>query len=142
MAMQFVTLNRTFDVPVHILFAHMCQHEKVGKLFAPSRFIHIQDGETTKYGVGSKRSIVTPLMPVFKEQVTAYIDNQLIEYKIVAGSAPVKAHLGRLVFTAIDGGHSRLDYTIQFKGRVPFTGGILRKFMQLSLGRSLRRLKL
>lgn len=141
MKMQHVELSHTFDVPVHILFAHFCKHPNVGKLFG-LKFVHAKDGVTTKYGVGSVRDITSPLMPTVKETVTVYTENELIEYKITSGITPLTEHYGKMVFVALDGYHSRLDYHIQFKGRLPFIGELTQKFMQTMGTKNLRRLVL
>lgn len=141
MKMQHVELSHVFDVPVHILFAHFCKHENVGKLFA-SKFIHVKDGLNTKYGVGSVRDITSPLMPTFQETVTVYEENERIEYKITSGIAPISKHYGRMVFVTLDGYHSRLDYSIEFKGRFFLIGELTQKIMQTIGRRHLRSLKL
>lgn len=141
MKMQHVSLVQTFDVPVNVLFAHFCKHENVGKLFA-AKFIHAKDGHETKYGVGSVRDITNPLLPTFQETVVIYQENALIEYKITSGFAPIKEHYGRMRFVAIDNYHSRLDYDIQFKGKVPCIGEMTRWVMQTSGERYLKKLRI
>lgn len=141
MKMQHVELSHVFDVPVHILFAHFCKHENVGKLFA-AKFVHAKDGVNTKYGVGSVRDITSPLMPTFQETVTVYEENERIEYKITSGIAPISEHYGTMVFVALDGYHSRLDYNIEFKGRFFLIGELTQKIMQTMGKRHLRSLKL
>ena len=141
MKMQYVELAQSFDVPIHVLFAHFSKHENVGKLFA-SNFVHVKDGTDTKYGVGSIRDIRSLGMPTFQETVTVYEPNSLIEYKITSGITPITEHYGWMRFIALDGYHSRLEYRIQLKGRFPLIGELTQKFMQTLGARYLRRLKL
>ena len=139
--MQYVEFNQLFNVPVNILFAHFSQHENVGKLFG-SKFVHVKDGDSTKFGVGSIRDIHSLGMPTFQETITVYEDNTKIEYKITSGITPITQHYGWMSFVVVDGYRSRLEYRIQLKGKFPLIGQLTRKIMQVSGERYLRRLKL
>jgi len=95
------------------------------------RFV-VRDGEIERNGVGSIRSLRVAMLPAFEETVTAFVPNQLIEYRISKGS-PLKNHRGVMTFAqSPDGCH--LDYVIDFGAKIPG----LDRLVKVGLARSIR----
>jgi hypothetical protein len=67
--------------------------------------------------VGSSRALRILLTSPFVETVTAYWENELIEYRITQGS-PLKNHLGAMRFRPTAKG-SHMRYSIVFEGKYP-----------------------
>ncbi len=81
-----------------------------------------------------------PFTPSFVETNLVYKENELIEYAITSGISPIKAHRGVMQFTDLGNNRTRLNYTISFKGRVPFIGPIIKAALQNGVSRGLKNL--
>lgn len=101
----------------------------------------ISDGKDARNGVGSARKMSIPLTPSFVETNLVYKENELIEYAITSGISPIKGHRGVMKFTDVGNNRTRLDYTISFKGRVPFIGPIIKAALQNGVSLGLKKLK-
>lgn len=132
MSKQRIDIRQEFSVPVETLFAFLSEHENLEAIFKPIKIRRITDGKSTRNGVGSARQMRALAGPSFVETVTAYEPNELIEYRITRGS-PLKNHLGVMRFSSTPTG-SQLHYTIEFEGKLPLIGMLLR----LMLDRSVR----
>ena len=139
--MQHINITQEFNAPVEKVFAILSEHENLNKLFAPAKVTRLSDGQDARNGVGSARKLSIPLTPSFVETNLVYRENELIEYAITSGIAPIKAHRGVMKFTDLGNNRSRLDYTISFKGRVPFIGPIIKLALQNGVSRGLKKLK-
>ncbi|ONG39223.1 MxaD family protein [Alkanindiges hydrocarboniclasticus] len=137
---QKVHIVQEFDFPVAKLFAALSEHENLRQIFAPMNIQRIQDGKDSRNGVGSARKMSLPLAPSFVETTLVYRENELIEYAITKGLAPIKNHYGVMKFIDL-GNRSRLDYTIEFKGRLPLIGPIVKASLQNGIKKGLKKLK-
>lgn len=141
MGQQRIEIVQEFPVPVNRLFAHLGEHENLEALFAPARIKRISDGEGARNGVGSAREMRILAGPAFVETVTAYKENELIEYRITRGS-PLKNHHGVMRFyPTVDGG-SRLHYTIVFEGKLPLIGTLIKPVLEMGIRRGLKGLRI
>lgn len=138
---QKIHVVQEFDVPVQTLFAALSEHENLSQIFAPMTITRIEDGKDSRNGVGSARKMSLPLAPAFVETNLVYRENELIEYAITKGIAPIKNHYGVMKFTDL-GNRSRLDYTIEFKGRLPLIGPIVKFGLENGIKKGLKKLKL
>ncbi|MDN7672406.1 SRPBCC family protein [Burkholderia oklahomensis] len=141
MATQRIEINEQFDAPVQRVFRFFSEHEKLKSIFAPAKIRRIRDGDPERNGVGSARQMRVPGAPPFVETVTAYRENQLIEYRITEGS-PLRDHLGVMKFLAVDGDRTRFHYVITFDGKVPLVASIIRHFPEGGIRRGVRKLRL
>lgn len=137
---QQVKVVKEFDFPVQQLFALLSEHENLSKIFFPAKVTRIKNGTDSRNGVGSARKMSLPLAPSFVETTLVYEENKLIEYAITEGISPIKEHRGIMMFTDL-GDRSKLDYTIQFKGRVPLLGPIIKAALQNGINQGLKKLK-
>lgn len=140
MGWRHIEIVKDFRVPVERLFAFLGEHENLGLIFAPARIRRLRDGQGARNGVGSARELRLPLAPPFVETVTAYTENELIEYRITRGS-PLKNHRGVMRFTAIPGG-TRLHYTIEFEGRLPLVAELIKPVLEQGIRRGLNKIPL
>ncbi|WP_075382674.1 SRPBCC family protein [Acinetobacter pittii] len=138
---QKINIVQEFDAPVDKVFATLSEHENLSKLFAPAKVTRISNGKDARNGVGSARKMSIPLTPSFVETNLVYKENELIEYAITSGISPIKAHRGVMKFIDLGNNRTRLDYTISFKGRVPFIGPIIKAALQNGVSRGLKKLK-
>lgn len=124
--MERVHIERDFDLPVERVFAYLSEHEHLEPLFG-AKVTRLNDGtDGTRNGVGSARALKIGPLPAFTETVVESVPDALIRYRITKGS-PLRDHEGVMRFSALDGGRSRLDYTITFRGAVPGLGALVAK---------------
>lgn len=140
MAQQRIDIEQEFALPVHRLFAYLSEHENLGAVFAPAKITRLSSGQGARNGVGSSRELRILGGPPFVETVTAYEENSLIEYRITRGS-PLKNHLGVMRFSPTPSGGSRLHYTINFEGKLPLIGQLIRPALESAIRRGLNQLK-
>jgi uncharacterized protein YndB with AHSA1/START domain len=120
---QTVSVQQDFRLPVDRVYAYLSEHEHLGPLFGAT-ITRVKDGDTSRNGVGSVRSLRVGPAPAFQETVTEAVDGELIRYRITQGS-PLKGHEGVMRFTSLPDGGSHLDYTITFDGKVPGLGAVV-----------------
>ena len=137
---QRVSVVHEFDAPVASVFAALAEHENLSAIFAPAKVTRLNDGKDARNGVGSARKLSIPGTPSFIETVLVYRPNELIEYAITGGFAPIKEHRGTMKFTDL-GGKTRLDYTIDFKGKIPLLGPIVKIALTDGIKKGLKKLK-
>jgi hypothetical protein len=138
---QRIEAARDFPVSRERLFAHLSEHENLGALFAPATVERLRDGQGVRNGVGSARSVRPWPFLAFVETVTAYRENELIEYRITRGGL-LRHHLGVMRFTTPQPGCSRLEFSIVFEGRFPFIGPIFRAILDRGINQGLAELAL
>jgi uncharacterized protein YndB with AHSA1/START domain len=138
--MQKIHFVRDFDVPRERVFDFFSQHERLSEIY-PGAFKRIVDSNDPSNinGIGSVRRI-TNFPVVLEEVVTKFSYPSLIEYKLINGG-PVRHHLGVMHFYELDNGaRTRLDYTIQFEGKWPLTGFLLKNVIETVIGKAIREL--
>ncbi|ERP89514.1 polyketide cyclase [Alcanivorax sp. P2S70] len=139
--MQRIEISKTFPFSVDKLFDFLSDHENLELIFAPAKIQRIKEGKDSPNGVGSTRNMKILIAPAFHETVTRVVPNELIEYTITKGS-PLKNHKGVMRFSDTGTGGSRLDYTIEFEGKLPLIGPIIKAGLDQGIRRGLNRLKL
>lgn len=139
MAKQLIDIRQDFDIPLERVFAYLAEHENLAQVFAPARIRRLNDGQPERNGVGSARELRILGTPPFIETVTAYKPNELIEYRVTRGS-PIKNHVGTMRFTPTPRG-THLHYTVEFEGRLPLIGALIRPGLAHAMRQGLRRLR-
>ncbi|MED5431406.1 hypothetical protein A15D_00488 [Alcanivorax sp. MD8A] len=139
--MQRIEISKTFPFSVDKLFDFLSDHENLELIFAPAKIQRIKEGKDSPNGVGSTRNMKILIAPAFHETVTRVVPNELIEYTITKGS-PLKNHKGVMRFSDTGTGGSRLDYTIEFEGKLPLIGPIIKAGLDQGIRRGLNKLKL
>ena len=129
--MQRIEVSESFHQPVERVFAFLAEHENLGPLLG-ARVTRVRDGQTSRNGVGSTRSLKVGPLPALEETVTQVVPDELIEYRITKGGAPVSDHLGVLRFAARGAG-STLTWTITFSAPP-----VLAQLVTLGLTRSIK----
>lgn len=136
--MQKIHFVHDFDASREQVFSFFSQHERLSEIY-PGAFKRIVDSRDpfNVNGIGSVRRITNfPL--VLEEEVTRFNEPSLIEYRLVEDGL-VKDHVGIMHFYELDNGvRTRLDYTIQFRGRLPVTGFIIRNIIESVIRNALR----
>lgn len=139
MGWRHIEIIKDFPIPVNRLFAYLGEHENLAIIFAPASIRRISDGQGARNGVGSAREMRIGPGPSFVETVTAYKENELIEYRITRGS-PLKNHRGVMRFSEIPGG-TRLHYTIEFQGKFPLVAEIVKPVLEQGIRRGLTKIR-
>lgn len=123
MPQQTVRFEQFFAAPRERVFAWFADHEKFGRIWpGRTRRIRTATAGSDPNGLGSARAVGSWPM-VFEESITGFDPPAAIEYRVTKGG-PIKNHVGRMRFESVAGG-TRLDYTIDFDARIPFTGGLI-----------------
>lgn len=129
-----------FDVPRERVFNFFSEHERLAHIYpgAFKRIVNSSDPRNVN-GLGSVRQIVN-LPLVFEETITAFQEPEYIEYKVTGGLVPIKNHVGKMRFITLEGGRSRLDYTIEFDPiyDVPMMGFIIKNLNEKLVGNAIR----
>ncbi|MET0448414.1 MAG: SRPBCC family protein [Aeromicrobium sp.] len=125
---QRVHVTHTFTSDPATVFEKLSEHENLGPVFG-ARITRVKDGDTSRNGVGSTRSLKIGPLPAFHETTTVSEPHTLIEYAISKGS-PLKGHWGRQILTPTPDGGTFLDYTIGFDLPVPGAAGLVGKVLQ------------
>lgn len=139
-----IRLLQDFNVPVSRVFSFFSDHNRLSEIY-PAFIRRVIDAPnpTNCNDVGSQR-IIIGLPLIFTETITAYRENQYLEYKITSVS-PLKNYIGKLNFINLGNDKSRLDYVIEFESVIPFTNfwfeQIGRKFNQDALGNLARKFR-
>ncbi len=133
--MQRVHVIQDFQQPVEELFAYLSEHENLEPLFGAKvrRLTNGTDG--TRNGVGCSRELKVGPTPPFVETVVEVVPNELIRYRITKGGL-LKNHEGIMRFSSTPTG-SRLDYTIDFDGKYPGLGPIVRRGLSANVKKGL-----
>jgi uncharacterized protein YndB with AHSA1/START domain len=140
-AQQRIEVVQEFSAPVEKVFAYLGEHENLEAIFAPAKIKRISSGQGARNGVGSAREMKILIGPSFVETVTAYKENELIEYTITRGS-PLKNHHGVMRFYSTANGGSRLHYTIIFEGKFPLVAALVKPALEMGIRRGLKKLRL
>ena len=132
--MQRIEIDQDFTKPVERVFAYLAEHENLGPLFG-AKVTRVRDGDASRNGVGSVRSLRVAVLPPFEETVTEVRENEFIGYRITKGS-PLRGHHGELHFTP-QGTGTHLRYVIEFGAVVPGLDRVVRLGLERSLRASL-----
>ena len=135
---QRVHVTHTFTSDPATVFDKLSEHENLGPVFG-ARIKRICDGDTSRNGPGSTRSLKIGPLPAFHETTTKAEPNSLIEYKISKGS-PLKGHWGVQRLTPTANGGTTLDYTIGFDLPIPGVAGLVGKVLATNIKKGLSKL--
>ncbi|MEW2015877.1 SRPBCC family protein [Rhodococcus sp. NPDC076796] len=130
-----VHVKHRFVSPPEVVFAALSEHENLGPLFL-AKIRRVKDGDTSRNGVGSIRSLKLGPLPAFEETTITSEPHSLIEYRITKGG-PLRGHWGVQKFTPTADGGTDLDYTIGFDAPVPGLAAIVGKALTSSISKNL-----
>ena len=74
-----------------------------------------------------------------QEEVTAFEPPKRMTYRLTAG-IPVRDYVGEVELTP-DGDATQVRWCVRFRPLIPFTGGLLKRLLERSLGDILDRLR-
>lgn len=109
------------------VFEFFADHEQFITLFG-GRCTRIKQGEAEPNGLGSVRRI-GPGPLAFEETIVAFERPRQIHYAISRGG-PLKNHLGRIEFSPAPNGGTRVNYQIEFDGKLPLIGHAVKTGLQ------------
>jgi hypothetical protein len=135
--MNRVHVIENFPQPVDELFAYLSEQENLGPLFG-ANVRRLTDGDDgTRNGVGASRELRVGPLPGFVETNVEVVPDELIRYRITKGGV-LKNHEGVMRFSP-EGTGSRLDYTVDFDGKLPGIGTVVQAILARSITNALRR---
>ncbi|MDQ6836267.1 MAG: SRPBCC family protein [Actinomycetota bacterium] len=130
-------MTQDFPQPVDEVFAYLSESENLEPLFG-AKIKRLSDGtDGTRNGVGASRELRVGPLPGFVETNTEVIPDELVRYRITRGGV-LKDHEGVMRFSR-QGNGSRLDYTIDFDGKAPGIGPLVKAMLTRRISASLRR---
>lgn len=137
-APQRVHVTHTYTSDPATVFAKLAEHENLGPVFGAT-VTRVRDGETSRNGAGSTRSLKIGPLPAFEETTTVAEPDSLIEYRITKGS-PLQGHWGVQRLTPTVDGGTVLDYTIGFDAPLPGVAPVVGAVLTAALNRGLPKL--
>ncbi len=114
--MERIEIDYDFALPVDRVYAYLAEHENLEPVFG-AKITRVRDGDTSRNGTGSVRTLRIAILPPFQETVTDAVPNERIDYRITKGS-PLRNHRGSMRFSTRGSG-SHLHYVIEFGAVVP-----------------------
>jgi uncharacterized protein YndB with AHSA1/START domain len=134
---QRVHVTQEFPQPVEDVFAYLSEEKNLEALFG-AKIKHLSDGsDGTRHGTGASRELRVGPLPGFVETNTEVIPNELIRYRITQGGI-LKNHEGVMRFSR-QGSGSRLDYTIDFDGKLPGVGAAVKQLLTRNITSGLQK---
>lgn len=133
---RWVHVEHDFAAPVGEVFSHLAEHENLAAVFG-AKVERVRDGETERNGTGSVRRLRIGPLPPFEETVTAFVPDELIEYRITRGS-PLKGHVGTMRFSERPGGGTHLDYRIRIASAIPGLAPVVAAGLSRNVAKGLR----
>ena len=133
-----VHVVQTYKSDPKTVFEALSEHENLGPVFG-AKITRKNDGDTSRNGVGSARTLKIGPLPSFVETTTVSEPNSRIQYKITQGS-PLKGHWGVQELTPTADGGTTLDYKIGFNAPLPGLAGIIAKQLTTALTKGLPKL--
>jgi uncharacterized protein YndB with AHSA1/START domain len=135
--MQRVHVTQDFPQPLEELYDYLSEQENLEPLFG-AKVKRLTDGtDGTRNGVGASRELKIGPTPGFIETNVEVVPNELVRYRITKGGV-LKNHEGVMRFSR-QGEGSRLDYTIDFDGKVPGLGPIVQRVLTKNISAGLRK---
>lgn len=135
--MQRVRVTQEFPQPVEEVFAYLSEQENLEPLFG-AKIKRLSDGsDGTRNGAGASRELRVGPLPGFVETNVEVVPNELIRYRITKGGI-LKQHEGVMRFARLSSG-SRLDYTIDFDGKAPGVGPLVKAMLTRNISTALRK---
>src|SRR5688500_10950325 len=135
--MQRVHVIQDFPQPVSELFAYLSEQENLEPLFG-AKIKRLSDGsDGTRNGAGASRELRVGPLPGFVETNVEVTPNELVRYRITKGGI-LKDHEGVMRFSS-KGTGSHLDYTIDFDGKLPGIGSIVKRMLTKNISDGLRK---
>jgi uncharacterized protein YndB with AHSA1/START domain len=136
-AVQRVHVTQDFPQPVEDVFAYLSEQENLEPLFG-AKIKRLSDGsDATRNGTGASRELRVGPLPGFVETNTEVIPNELIRYRITRGGI-LKNHEGVMRFSR-QGSGARLDYTIDFDGKLPGLGAVVKLMLTRNITAALQK---
>jgi hypothetical protein len=134
-----VNVSVTYKSDPKTVFDALSEHENLGPVFG-AVVKRKGDGDSSRNGVGSSRTVKVGPMPPITETVVVAEPHSHIEYKITKGGFPLKDHHGVQRLTPTADGGTKLDYTIAFNTVIPGLAGPVAKQLTAALSKGLPRL--
>jgi len=135
--MQHVEVSRSFPHPIEVVFQRYTDHAKWGEWAGLGPVWLAADGDGERNGVGCVRAF--SLAPGLREQVLTFEPLRRMEYRVIRGAFPMADHHGAVLFEP-DGAGTRITWRVDFRSRLPLTGGLARRFLIALFERVLARL--
>ncbi|MFH8572923.1 SRPBCC family protein [Streptomyces sp. NPDC017993] len=125
--METMTVERVIDAPIDEVFAWLTTTTHYTRSPLVVRCRLTRRGENAPYGVGAVRSHLW-LIGWFRERITHYDPPHATEYFVERSLPPSRHELGRMTFTAVDGG-THVRWTTRAEIPVPVFGALLTRLL-------------
>ena len=137
-SVQRVQVTHDFPQPVEEIFAYLSEQEHLEPFFG-AKIKRLSDGsDGTRNGVGASREMRAGPFPSFVETNTEVVPNELIRYRITKGGI-LNNHEGVMRFSR-QGDGSRVEFTIDFDGKAPGVGPLVKLMLTRSISGACRKL--
>lgn len=131
---QSVQASVQIDAPVEKVWAVLNDQDRMGQWIGFGEVHIVKPGALVRDGVGSERRMKGPIGTVV-EQTIGLLPLQSVRYRVIQGS-PFVDHQGQVQLRSLPG-KTEVSWTIRFRSRVPFAGGLLRRVLKRMLEKML-----
>ena len=137
--MQAVSVERKISAPIDEVWRHYTNHRGWEKLMGAGKVVLEPEGQTDPNGVGCVRHVRVAGIELVAEEITRFDAPSRMEYRIVKGGGPIRAHKGEVLFTEQPGG-TLVTWRCQFESSVPGMGPLIAGSVKQFFAFLLRRL--
>jgi len=136
--MQHVEVSQYVGAPPEAVWARYTDHRSWTEWAGIGTVTLDRQGMPAPNGVGCVRVISAGGTRTF-EEILSYEPPHRMTYTLRKGAAPIRDHLGEVVFTP-EGAGTRVTWRCRFESRIPGLGGLFRFGITRLFARVLRRL--
>ncbi|MFO0620003.1 MAG: SRPBCC family protein [Polyangia bacterium] len=137
--MQVVSVERRIAAPIDEVWRHYTNHRGWEALMGAGNVILDPEGQPDPNGVGCVRHVLVAGLSLVSEEITRFDAPSRMEYRIVKGGGPIRAHKGEVLFTEQPDG-TLVTWRCQFESSVPGMGPLIAGSVKQFFAFLLRRL--
>lgn len=115
--MASTTVDAVYPAPREVVYRFFVEREGIDP-YLPIQVKLTKPGLTETHSVGAQHKFGFGGIGVITEEITELVPNERMVYKIVKG-APVKRHVGTIVFSDAEGGGTKVSYTMESEPSLP-----------------------
>jgi len=134
--MHRVEVERIIAAPPERVFARYTDHAGWSEWAGAGKVSLARQGSPDRNGVGCVRAFESAMG--LQEEVIEFDPPTHMAYRVVRGGFPIKSHRGDVRFEPHERG-TRVVWSVEFGSRIPFSEGLLARFLRRVFGVMLER---
>jgi uncharacterized protein YndB with AHSA1/START domain len=129
--MHRVEVERIIAAPPETVFARYTDHAGWSDWAGAGKVTLARQGSPDRNGVGCVRAFESAMG--LQEEVIEFEPPTHMAYRVVRGGFPIKSHRGDVRFEPHPDG-TRIVWTVEFGSRIPFSEGVIARFLRRLFG--------